>query len=848
MSKTTYNQQGMPAQKLSSSQKGEEWGKQCVKAILSMSSSTSNNGRTSKQTKQANYDLYNSKYDEEDFQYVLDPYGVAGKWGDSPVKMQNYNIIRPKIELLKGEEIKRPFNFFAKGVGGEVLTLKQQKKRELIMNMLTSMVQQELGEQVDDEGNPITPEQIQKYMDAEYLDIREVTANQVLQYLTRKEEIEMKFNQGWEHALIAAEEIYHVGIVSGEPTVRVVNPLNFDYDKDDDLKFIDDAQWCKEERWLTPGSILDLYGDYLSEADVERLDSGQIGGGMVNHGMQHSFVYNPDSFSNTQRPQNGIYVANVCWKSMKKLGFLTYIDPKTLEEVETVVDDTFVLTKELRAMGASVTWRWISEVWEGVQIGDDIYPYVRPLENQTRSMYNPSECKMPYTGYVYNNTNSQATSLVDLCKAHQYTYMIVWWRLEGELAKAKGKKFIFDISQMPKSEGWTMDQWMYYFENLGIAVINPLEEGKTSKGNERSGFNGYTSIDLSLSQAVEQYISILNKLEGQVSSITGVSPQREGQTYASETAAGVERATTSSSHITEPYFYYHNIVKKQVLTKLLETAKVAYAGGTNINYIVDEVYTAMINVDEEQFPDSDYGVFVSNSSKDHMIKEKIEALAQVALQQDKVFLSDIITIYKSNSISEMESKIVKGEQDKMQREQEAGQANNEAAAQQQEKLQAWEREKMANENEQNELDRQNKIQTATLASMKGKDGPGDMNMNGVPDPIEQARLYMDKSMNDAKMAEGQGKLALQAAKQAKDYEQSEKKMWLDEQKLQHDKEKLSQEAAMFKREQDQQDRQSARDEKMQVKEHKMKMDEMKAKTALEKYKIKNKPKPTSKKK
>lgn len=855
MNQNSYMYYSMPPQKLPLSEKTDSWGKRCVDAIISMASNNMSNGRTSKQNKQRNYDLFNSKFEEEDFQYVLDPYGLGQSWGENPVKMQNYNIIRSKIELLKGEEIKRPFNFFAKGTGGEIISSKEQKKREMIIKMLNNQLLMELGEQVDESGEVLTPAQVQKYMDTQHVDPREVTANQLLNYLVKKEEVEMKFNEGFENALIAAEEIYHVGIVSGEPHLRVVNPLDFDFEKDSGLKFIEDAQWCKEERWLTPGLVLDLYGDQLSDKDIERIDRGELGYGMKGYGMQPGFMYEGSvadmrSIAAGSRPTNGIYVANVCWKSMKKIGFLSYIDPKTLEVVEVVVEDSYKMSADIKAAGGIITWQWINEVWEGTLIGNDIYVNVRPLPNQTRSMSNPSECKMPYTGMIYSNNNSEAASLIDLCKPHQYTYMIVWWRLEGELAKAKGKKFVFDISQLPKSQGWTMDQWLYYFDNLGIAVINSLEEGKTRQGPATSNFNQYSSIDMSLSQAVGQYLEILNKLESMVSVITGVTPQREGQTSASETATGVQQAQYQSSHITEPYFYYHNIVKRQVLTKLLETAKVAYPNGKKISYIVDEVYTAMLEVDGEIFPDSDYGVFVSNSSKDHQTKEKIESLASIALQQEKINLSDLITIYKSNSIAEIESKIRKGEAERAQAEQQNAQASGQQALQMNQEKMAWEREKMLNDNEQNELDRQNELQKATLAAMKGKDGPGDMNGNGIPDPVETARLYMDQSMNNAKVAEGQGKMALQAAKQMKDAEIAEKKLYLDAQKLEVDREKMHNERQMFEREQDQQDKQNKVDLQMKREEHQMKKTEIKEKTALEKYKVKHTPtpKPAAKKK
>lgn len=843
----------MPLQKTAMVNKNEEWRKQCVDAILNMSSNTMNNGRTTRQNKQVNYDLYNSKFDEEDFNYVLNPYGNYEQYGESPSKIQNYNIIRSKIELLKGEEIKRPFNFFAKGTHGGAISSREQKKTELILQSLQAMLMSELGIETEEEAMGLSD--IEKYINSEFMDPREVTANQLIQYLLKQEKLEMKFNQGWEHALIVAEEVYYVGIHNGEPKLRVVNPINFDCDKDDDIQFIEDAQWAKEERWLTPGSILDLYGEVLSDKDLDRIDSGELGYGYINHGMQPGFAYEMSSFKhNFNRPQNGIMVVNVCWKSWKKIGFLRFGDE------EIIVDEDYILDSELKNAGAILEWRWINEVWEGTRIGMDIYVNIRPLPNQSREMDNPSVCKLPYTGYIYNNTNSQATSILDLVKPHQYTYMIVWWRLENELAKAKGKKFLMDLAMLPKSQGWNVDQWMYYFDNMGVAFINSMEEGREGDPSSVSKFNQFTDIDMSLSQVVGQYMEVLNKIEEQVSNLTGVSPQREAQTSPSESATGVQNAIVQSSHITEPYFYYHNLVKSQVLTKLLECAKIAYSGGKKIHHIADEIYSEIINIDGETFADSDYGVFVTNSSKDFQVKEKLEALAQVALQQEKVTLSDLIKIYQSNSISEISSQVAKSEKEFYERTEASEQANRESQERVAQMNQDTEKMKIENDNMNKQLDRQNKIDVAVLGTLRGKDGATDMNGNSVPDAVEQSKIQIELSKRDFEREKANGELGVKLDKQARDDERAREKN-----RIEINKQNL--ELQKFTREQDQQDnlnktqtaveihkakleaerlkldaKIAAEDLKMREKEMKFKLVEMNAKLTLEKFKAQQKAK------
>jgi len=84
------------------------------------------------------------------------------------------------------------------------------------------------------------------------------------------------------------------------------------------------------------------------------------------------FSSNPFDDSNT------IHVWHCCWKSFKKIGFVTVINPSTGADEEFQVDETYNVTgNEL-----NVEWRWIIEVWEGYRIGEDLYVGIQPLEYQ----------------------------------------------------------------------------------------------------------------------------------------------------------------------------------------------------------------------------------------------------------------------------------------------------------------------------------------------------------------------------------------------------------------------------------------------------------------------------------
>lgn len=649
-----------PRQRLPRSEKTQDWGRANVDFIMRSSiGSNSDSDINFFARMQINYDLYNNIINRSDFTYVTNPYGLKNEF---PARLNNFNIITPKLKVLEGEEIKRPFNFRVAAVNADAVSQIEEKRKNLLLQYLESELVTELQAQGIEVTNPetgqvMTPEQIDKYMSYTDADIRESIANKIANYIIKEQNLEYKFNRGWRDALIAAMELYYVGIDGNTPICEPINPLDFDYDKSPDQDFIQDGQWAKHTKYCTPSEIIDRYYDYLTEDEVKAIDTGDYTGATNASGQGLiNISYSQNAFSSHNRIGH-IPVTRVEWKSLRKIGFLKYYD-ENLEEQEVVVDETYKVQKE---KGETIEWVWINEVWEGTKIGNHIYVNIRPKTVQYRTMDNPAICKLGYVGTIYNNRNSIPTSLVDLVKHHQYLYNIIMYRMEFEIAKAKGKKMVMDVAQIPRSQGIDLEKWMYYFDSLGIAFINSFEEGKGKFQGQTSAFNQFTAVDMSLSQSVGQYINILSMIEEQAATLMGVSRQREGSIQSSETVGGVERAVAQSSHITEPLFYIHNEVKKHVLTQLIECAKVAYPAGHRINYILDDMSRVFLTIDEE-FQNADYGVFVTNSAKEVKALEDLKAIAQQAVASGIISLTELVAVFDSTSIADIKNVVKKAEQ------------------------------------------------------------------------------------------------------------------------------------------------------------------------------------------
>ena len=744
-----------PQQKLPLSKKNEDWQHSCVNYIIGEGNIVSG-GRQNTQfgELQTYYNLYNSIFDEKDFKRITNPFKVDDGFPATP---QDFNIIRPKIDLLIGEETKRPMNFRVVRTSQEAVSDLMDKEKEMLMQYMMSAImakmdpehQQQFQQQLQN-GEIMPPEQIAKYMDSTYKDVVENTAYHTLSYLREKLNIDNEFIKGWKDALISGNEVYYVGVQNDEPYMERVNPLFFSYDKSPDLEFIEDGSWCCRKMRLPVAEVYDRYYNKLDEKDLNKLnemltgkpmgdmregDPVDTGGGIQMH------IYDNPEFD--QKSRYCVNVWHCCWKSFKKIFYVTYMDETGTPQVQIADESYKKIGNEL-----SVEPDWIVEVWEGYRAGSDLYFGIQPIEYQHVSIDNPNSQKLPYCGCVYSNTNSKPRSLVSILKPLQYMYIVLWYRLELAIARDKGKVINMDITQIPKSMNITPERWMHYLSSVGVNFINPYEEGWNVPGREGgkpATFNQITALDLTMSNVISEYIQLMDKIEQLAGTISGITEQRQGAISSSELVGNVERSVVQSSHITEPLFWAHAQCKRHVLNMLLNTAKGAWqqTGKKKLSYIFDNGERAFLDI-ADKFYYEDMDVFVSDTSKDLQNIQKLQQLIQPAMQNGASLLeaAEILTNDNFNIIKQKLAAMQKRQEEQAQQQQQA-----EAQAQQQ--LQ-----QMQNEAKQQELmlqeaqmdldrykidqDNATKITVAEISAYRGTEDK-DANQNGIPDPMEIAK-------------------------------------------------------------------------------------------------------------
>ena len=648
-----------PPQNIPESKKNKEWKEQCVKWAENASLLHSDLIRKNIRDQKINYDLVNGTLDMQDMMDLLNPYSLEDTY--IPDNIKHYPIINSKLNVLRGEEIRRPFDFQVIVTNPTAISKMEEDKVNAVQQSLLAILQQEVQDQ--EEFNQKAQELAKKF--ASWQDMREIRGNFLLNHYVKELDMPLMFNQGFMDALIVGEEIYRCDIINGEPTVERLNPLKVRAFKGGSSPRIEDSDVIVIEDYWNLSKVYDTFYDDLSQADIRKLENRDTESNDNEENLNNFLsslavesidgVLEPILDGGIPMPydkHNNIRVLQVYWKSRRRLKKITSIDPDTGEMVEDLMPEEYKADKE---NGETEKLIVVNEAWEGTLIGKDIFVNIRPRKIQYNRLSNPSKCHFGIIGSIYSINEDTPYSMVDMMKYYNYQYNLVHDKLNKLIQDNLGKVIQLDLAKVPDS--WDIDKWMYYLKTAHIAVVDSFNEGNrgASLGKLSGALNNNMagSVDMDLSGAIASHIQLLESIKAEMGEVAGISRQREGQIYNRETVGGVERSNLQSSTITEWLFSTHDNLKKRVLECFLETAKIALRG-TNPKFqnILPDTSIQMMMIPGDEFAECDYGLVVDSSSATNNLNMKIDQLAQAALQTQTLSFSSIIKLYSSASIAE----------------------------------------------------------------------------------------------------------------------------------------------------------------------------------------------------
>lgn len=678
--------------------------------------------------------IYNHYFHSEGYESMIEQ--LTAEF-ELPNYLRHYDIISQVTNTLSGEWQKRPDLFkvrqLGEGAANEYLRTKQEMTMAYVADKINSEINKKLaaqgidinkqdfeseeeaqqyGEQVNQMRQEMTPEQIQKFMDTDFLTLAEIWGQHQKEYdkelfnLSEKERVE------FEDMLVADRCFRHFYITPTGYGQETWNPINVFFHKSPDLIAIEDGDYVGRIFNLSINTIIDRYGYLMSKEDFEMINGIYKKDSTKWNDHQYNWVYNnymmpfqgypavdimkqswgksmngsdiPEIDPNylTQLNENNFFteregyyfVTEAYWKTQKKIIKITYIDDETGQLVVQLVDENYIIPKEFVESDALFTddhdvntycSTYINEVWKGIKINTgvdkelkkDLYLAVGPNDFQFKGDLNIYGCKLPVCGQVFSVRNSRSMSLVDMMKPYQIGYNVAINQLYQLAEKEIGMFAIMDVNMFPNSKDWggedSWGKWMLIAKNLGMV---PADTSPANIQSSLAATGGFLPkiMDLNVAGQMVSRMNIAKFFEEQALKQVGFNQYRTGAYSADSTAAGVEQGRSASYNQTESYFTNFSNYLRRAHQMSLGIAQYVQSQKEEVTftYIKSDMSRAFIKMFGMDLLLADIGVFVSNSQEN---ARQLEMIRKFALENNTAGLSpvDVADVITMNSPQEI---------------------------------------------------------------------------------------------------------------------------------------------------------------------------------------------------
>jgi len=711
---------------------------------------------------------YSGVRDSEEYQYLNDNYGIG-----NPIDIQFTPIIKPRIDALIGLYLDESFNYRISVTDDKTLDLEKEARKNYIIESIVSKlnaqkaaydkyrVQKKEGLEVSKPSDPLTKDfadRLNQYLDKEFVSVYVKAAQHLVNYFEQSNTLQLrrKFADLLYDLLITGEMFWrtHIEEEGKDPIFDVVKPENLFFNKNKNSLFLDSSDAVVHREFMTRHQVLTKYGHLMKPEDIKKI-TGRWGGSnsrrkMVDSEMLYFDEELDDEFSNLRQYTGDqldvIEVFHVEWLASSKYDKQT---PQSRNPVEQ--------KNQAKKSG------WIEHRYEVTRIMGDVYVGAGRSKNVIRSKNNKYKATLSYNGISYNLRNGIPYSMVLSLKDVQDMYDITQFHRNNMVATAGVAGTRVNIAGIPKVLGSKfMDRLMKWIalRKQGVELIDPTEEGANlfqHYGDFPGGIDGNT---------IQGINAILQTLMQQVVLTTGITDQILGQIQQREAVENVKTGIQQVSLIILNIFDLLDTARKDVLTRLIDLSKISYKKGVMGAYRVGTSYVAF-KVDKDDFTWTDYNIQVTNSSKDLMKIQKLEALvmelvgagavkpeAAVELIFAKTIDEARDIVYKyMNTDEQQQQQMEQMMQQVQQYEQQLGDAAKQAADMER-KIARFSQEQLALDRERLELD---KVSKARELELQEKKINSEINIDNEEIKaqkevvqLEREQLYIDGASNQAK--------------------------------------------------------------------------------------------------
>ena len=588
------------------------------------------------------YNILKGNIPDRYYRKILNPYNATNeKYTRFPAVMRNYDIMKGIIRRYVSEYIKNPHDFVIGANNPEVILSRNKKLQEelalLVEQQIAAKIQQSYTEFVNQGGNPqeFNPQQsidfeaFVKEFNQNYIDDISAQGAELLNVIKDLTEDVTLYSEFYFNLVTFGESYTYTDIVGDKLIKKVIKPIDA-FPIPNDNQFVEDYDMFACRRKLTYQQIIDEFSDYLSEKDIEFLNTYYARHSVTTPAtlMFKDFEgYYPDvcsKFTNEEREffrkepslareiNADLYdVWHVVWRGEIRRAIVTYASQAGFVTTR-IEEENYKLQPELGDI--SIEYVYVPQVYEGVRIGTRnacIYPY------KSRAIAFNRNGKLPYNGICELLPGFGKFSIIDIVTPFQVFYNIVAYQREMAIAKNKLSILLIAKSLL----GQKPEETIYRMLADGTLYIDDSNDQGMLRAQQ------VRMIQADLSSYIQQLTQLMFDTEQAAKNQCDMTPQRYGEiaSYAGKgtTKEAIARGSMGSVIVE----YMADCVRERDYARDLDYSKLAWIDGLDTSYRDDANNLRYISADIDKHIYADYVIKAKNSVKE---QEKIQALREFA--------------------------------------------------------------------------------------------------------------------------------------------------------------------------------------------------------------------------
>lgn len=608
------------------------------------------------------YNYLNCVIDTEQFRYLEENYGIG-----NPTSVVFIPLIKKHIDGLVGEHLEIPLvpsvSCKDSRTISQIMRNKQLKMKSEVASYYRNLFRRDIllgiNGTINDESIKRELVKLIQNIDTNFISEYEISAQHIVKWILQSRSIDIynKRRMLMQDVLTAGQCYYRTTLTPDghNITLKTYNPMNAFPDKNPDSNYVKDGSRIVIREWMTRQDVLNKYGKYLNGTTLKDLNDLWRDGNVYNNSMViRTNMPDGKPFPVSQHVGDDINITpGLPEEGNHRLNY--FIPVYEVEWIETEKEGG----------------KFVKNRYRTVRIGESIYITLGKDEHVMRSIDDPTDCKLSVNGIFFTNRSNKPFSLVLQCADLQDKYNIVHYLRDNIMGNSGTIGDYVDLAKLPRCLGsdWAERlEMLQAYKKQGLYLYDSAQDGMPMVN---TAFNGYD--DTIKSHTIQAFEMVIQSLEKQCSSITGMYQQRLDGIQQYDAVRNVQAGARNSYIVTKWIYQQMDSLDRDMLIDMLDMAKIAYKDGIQGELILGPNERRTFTALPKYYTMTDFDIHIPSSTQMLQDMDILRGAVNEFIKSGNYEPDIIMEAMTATSVTEMKANMTKAYQDKKREENMLGQ-------------------------------------------------------------------------------------------------------------------------------------------------------------------------------